>query len=56
MRLVGRVLQRAGLFIPPLAIVLQLIEAITLRDMLVALLAAVSAFWLGRIIEGYSAN
>ncbi len=54
MRVFGQLLQRVGLFIPPLAIVLQLLNAISLRDMLVALVAAVSAFWLGRLIEGYA--
>jgi hypothetical protein len=54
MRFLGRLFQFAGLALPPLAILLQLQETISLGMMLTMLLAAVSAFWIGRIIEGYS--
>jgi hypothetical protein len=50
----GRLLQIVGLVVPPLSIVLQLQEAITLGQMLLAVVAAVSAFWIGRIVEGYA--
>ncbi|HEY2760235.1 MAG TPA: hypothetical protein VGI75_05815 [Pirellulales bacterium] len=50
----GRALQIVGLVVPPLSIVLQLEDAITAGKMLVALVASVSAFWIGRIIEGYA--
>jgi len=56
MRTFGQLLQRIGLFVPLLAIALQLFEVISLGDMLVALVAAVSAFWLGRLLEGYTAT
>jgi F0F1-type ATP synthase membrane subunit a len=50
----GRALQIVGLVVPPLSIVLQLEDSITAGKMLVALVASVSAFWIGRIIEGYA--
>jgi hypothetical protein len=49
----ARFLQYAGLLLPPLAIVLQLMEAINVRDMLMMLVAGGAAFWLGRLVEGY---
>jgi hypothetical protein len=55
MRALGRGLQILGLAAPPLAIVLQLAEAITLGQMLTMLVAAVCTFLIGRIVEGYSA-
>lgn len=54
MRTVGQLLERLGLFLPLVAIVLQLLAAITLRDMLIMLVAAVAMFYLGRLIEGYA--
>ena len=54
MALLGRILQIVGLVVPPLSIILQLQDAITLGQMLTALVAAISAFWLGRIVEGYA--
>ena len=50
----GRALQVLGLVLPPLSIVLQLQSVITLGQMLTILVVAVSAFWLGRIMEGYA--
>ena len=50
----ARLLQIIGLALPPLGIVLQLQNVITLGQMLTMLVAAVSAFWLGRIVEGYA--
>jgi hypothetical protein len=50
----GRLMQIVGLVLPPLSIVLQLQGAISLGQMLTMLVASVSAFWLGRIIEGYA--
>ncbi len=49
-------MQFAGLVIPPLAIVSQLAETISLGQMLTFLVAAVAAFWIGRILEGYAAE
>lgn len=56
MRLVGRMLQQLGLIAPPVSIVLQLLEAITLGQMLIILVASVCLFGIGRILEGYSAR
>lgn len=54
MRELGRGLQLLGLVLPPLAMVMQLAEAVNLRQMLTMLLAAVCSFIIGRIVEGYS--
>jgi hypothetical protein len=56
MRVIGRFLQRVGLIVPLVAIVLQLMDVLTLGQMLVALVAAVAAFGMGRIVEGYAAR
>ncbi len=49
----GRTLQMLGLGVPPLAIVLQLTETVSLGQMLIMLVAAVCLFGIGRILEGY---
>jgi hypothetical protein len=54
MRGLGKVMQVLGLVVPPLAIVLQLSETVTLGQMLTMLVAAVCLFWIGRITEGYA--
>jgi hypothetical protein len=54
MRPFGRALQYVGLGLPPLAMIMQLSESITLGQMLTMLLAAVCCFGIGRIIEGYA--
>ncbi len=60
MRPFGRLLQIIGLVLPPLAIVLQLINGpggrplVSVGQMLTMLVAGVSAFWIGRILEGYA--
>ena len=54
MRGLGRRLQLFGLFVPPAAIVLELVHAVSLGQMLVMLVAGVLVFWIGRIVEGYS--
>ena len=60
MRAFGSLLQRVGLFLPPLAICLQLLPGnaaggtvISLKQMLLLLVAAACCFWIGRILEGY---
>jgi hypothetical protein len=53
-RTIGRFLQFLGLAMPPLSIFLQLIEAISLGQMLTMLVAAVCCFFIGRILEGYA--
>jgi hypothetical protein len=54
MRKLGRAMQVLGLTFPPLAMVMQLSEAISLGQMLAALAASVCLFLMGRIVEGYS--
>jgi Ca2+/H+ antiporter len=54
MKAIGRALQVIGLTIPPLAIVAELAETISLGQMLAFLVAAACSFWIGRITEGYS--
>jgi hypothetical protein len=49
----GRLLQLIGLTVPPLSIVMQLMDSIKANQMLVMLLASVCAFGIGRILEGY---
>lgn len=54
MRAIGRLLQLTGLAVPVCAIAAQLAGTISLGEMLMFLVAAVSAFWIGRIVEGYA--
>jgi hypothetical protein len=54
MATVGRLMQIVGLVVPPLAIVLQLQNAITAGRMLILLVASVCIFGIGRIVEGYA--
>ncbi len=61
MRGLGRLLQKIGLFLPPVAILLQLTPGnarggtlITLGQMLAMLGTAICCFLIGRILEGYS--
>ena len=59
MRQLGRFLQHVGLVLPPLGMVLQLLRdgngrpMLSVGQMLTMLVAGISAFWIGRIIEGY---
>ena len=53
MKSLGRAGQMLGLTLPCLAVLLELMHAISLGQMLVMLVAAVCCFWIGRIIEGY---
>lgn len=54
MRGLGKGLQLVGLVLPPLAIVLQLGNSISVWQMLVMLVASLAAFYLGRLLEGYA--
>lgn len=54
LRQLGRLLEMLGLAIPPLSIVLQLSQRVTLGQMLTMLVAAVALFSIGRIVEGYA--
>ncbi len=56
MRGIGRGMQMIGLGVPPLAIIMQLSEAISLGQMLTMLVAAVCVFGIGRIVEGYAGS
>jgi hypothetical protein len=50
----GRLLQFVGLVIPPLAIVAQLSESISLGQMLQFLLVSVGVFTMGYLLQRYS--
>jgi len=54
MRSLGRGFQWLGLGIPPLAMVLQLSNLVTLGQMLTLLVTSVCLFGIGRILEGYA--
>ena len=56
MKAIGRLLQIAGLIVPPLTILAQLGGSISAGQMLMFLVAAACAFGIGRIVEGYSAS
>ena len=56
MRAFGQILQRLGLFLPPVAIVLELSERVSLGQMLALLAFSVCLFGIGRIVEGYGRN
>jgi hypothetical protein len=56
MRAFGHNLQRLALFVPPVAIVLQLVDQISSRQMLAMLAFSVCLFGIGRIVEGYGRN
>lgn len=55
MRSFGRTLQKVGLFLPPAGILLQLSDGLTVKQMLLLLVASVCLFLIGRIVEGYAA-
>lgn len=54
MRGIGRGSQILALALLPIAMVLQLLNSITLGQMLTILVAGVCLFGIGRIVEGYS--
>lgn len=54
MRPLGKTLQLFGLVFLPLAIVMQMGEAISLGQMLMMMVAGATSFWLGRLLEGYA--
>lgn len=62
MRQLGRFLQHLGLILPPLGMVLQLLHdgngrpLLSVGQMLTMLVAGISAFWIGRILEGYASG
>lgn len=57
MKSLGKLLQIAGLILLPVAILMELSNSLGrngLAEMLYMLIAGAAAFWLGRLIEGYS--
>ena len=56
MRALGKLLQFAALVMLPIAMVVQLFGGLGPAQLLVALVFGVAAFYLGRMIEGYSAG
>lgn len=56
MRRIGRVCQMLALIGLPLSIPLQLANVIDLRQMLALMAAALCLFYIGRLIEGYTAS
>ena len=60
MRSFGRLLQFIGLAILPVAMFLELTGAfgrrVGLADLLIALVFGVAAFYIGRLVEGYSSG
>ena len=54
MRAFGRILQHLGLLLAPAAVVLQLAEAIDVRQKLKFGVVALCLFWIGRLVEGYA--
>lgn len=53
MHALGRLMQLVGLGLPLVAVVMQLGNHISVRDMLLMLVAAACLFYLGRYVEGY---
>jgi hypothetical protein len=56
MKLICRWMQRGGLWALPVAIVLQMVDVLSVGEMLVAAVAGMALFWLGRILEGYAST
>ena len=56
MRALGKLLQFAALVMLPIAMVVQLFGGLGTAQLLVALVFGIAAFYLGRMIEGYSAG
>ena len=58
MRAIGKLLQLGGLVLLPVAIVLELTGSLNrdrgVADMVIMMIFGLSAFYLGRFIEGYS--
>ena len=57
MKQFGKMLQWIGLAVPPIAMYMEITGTFLrdgVADLLIALIAALCAFYLGRIIEGYA--
>jgi hypothetical protein len=53
MSILGRTMQRLGLCALPLAMFLNLVDVLSLWNMLSMTAAGFAMFWIGRILEGY---
>ena len=56
MQKLGKLLQLAGLTVPPITILMQLSGSIKASEMLVFLVGSVCVFMIGRILEGYASS
>jgi hypothetical protein len=59
MRQLGKLLQWIGLAVPPIAMYMQFSDQFVrdgVADLLLALVASICAFYIGRIIEGYAGS
>jgi len=60
MRALGKSLQIAGLILLPLSMIMQLTNVlgrtIHLSEMVIMLVTGVTAFYLGRLLEGYASS
>ena len=54
MRNLGRLLQFVGLVLLPVSMMLELVESIGVKQMVIMLVFGTVAFYLGRIVEGYA--
>ena len=54
MKPLGRCLQLTSLVVLPVAMMLQIADGISVKQMLTIWVAGASVFWIGRIIEGYA--
>ncbi|HEX7450488.1 MAG TPA: hypothetical protein VF306_23210 [Pirellulales bacterium] len=54
MKPLGRGLQFTALVALPLAMMLQIADAISVKQMLTFWIAGAALFWIGRIVEGYA--
>jgi hypothetical protein len=52
MRQLARAMQIAALILLPLSMILQVARAVTVGQMLIAMVAGFCLFWIGRILEG----
>ena len=50
----GRLMQLAGLTLPIVAVLMQVTDQLSVGRMLVMAVAAISLFYIGRILEGYA--
>jgi hypothetical protein len=53
-RAMGRLLQIVGLVLPPLAILMQIMDQVSVGKMLTMCVASLSMFYIGRLLEGYA--